>query len=118
MSLAAEIGARGTALVSYEREAYAAPDDHVRVTFDRNLRVRRPDADDPLSRRHRPFHLRMGGVIVEIKFTGLFPGWLSDMVRIFSMSRQPVPKYVKCMQAMRTTDFEMMRRTEAMRRSE
>ena len=36
----------------------------------------------------------MAGSIIEIKFTERFPGWVHDLVRVFGLKQQPVPKYV------------------------
>jgi hypothetical protein len=36
----------------------------------------------------------VGETIIEIKFTERFPSWINDLVRIFGLKQQPVPKYV------------------------
>jgi hypothetical protein len=39
-------------------------------------------------------------VIVEIKFTELYPGWVRDLVRELGLKQQPVPKYVMSVDAL------------------
>jgi len=34
------------------------------------------------------------GVILEIKFTGAYPAWISQMVKYFDLRQQPISKYV------------------------
>ena len=108
--LAMTIGARGHIIVSYDREAWVTPhDDDVRLTFDRRLSVRRFEPGQPLVNDRRSFHLRMGGVILELKFTNSFPLWMNDMVRLFDLERSPLPKYVKSVQALSTKAYRRMR---------
>jgi hypothetical protein len=38
------------------------------------------------------------GVILEIKFTDRFPCWTRDMVQMFGLSRQSMPKYCECVE--------------------
>lgn len=110
LDLAMTIGASGRVIVSYDREAWVTPQDNsVRLTFDRRISVRRFEAGDPLVNGRRSFHLRMGGVILELKFTNSFPSWMNDMVLLFDLERSPLPKYVKCVQALSTGDYRRMR---------
>ena len=93
------IEGRPTAFVSYQREAYVAPENpSTRITFDRRLAAHtyRRGFDDvaiaPGMRAH------VGGVVLEIKFTDRFPNWMREMVEVFSLVRQPMAKYVTCVQ--------------------
>ncbi len=94
------IGARPMVLVRYDREAYFStlnPD--VRVTYDRRLRARASD---------RPL-VRVGGsdwdlvdgrsVIVEFKFTGQCPAWLSHAARKMNLQRTSFSKYAHSIEA-------------------
>ena len=96
-----EIGARATAFVGYLREAYVSPtDDRLRITFDRGVR------GTEFGRHHRfeppreRTETNVGGVILEIKFTDCFPGWLTELVQAFDLQRRSVPKYVHCVKAL------------------
>lgn len=90
------IRARPAVLVRYMRQAYEC-DSHnrVRVTFDRQLAynvTRLPDVRLGGSGWRRNAYT-LNGVVLEIKFTGHFPVWLSDMVRHFDLRQQSISKY-------------------------
>jgi hypothetical protein len=81
--------------VRYIRRAYEGDSaNRVRVTFDRRL--------CHCIRRCPTVSLNGGGwsrhqardVILEIKFTGRYPAWLSQMARCFNLRQQSVSKYV------------------------
>lgn len=95
--LARACNAAGAVIVGYHREAYVAPDNNeVRVTFDRNL-IGRP-FEGALHTAEQPgwVHPPMGGVVLELKFTGRFPFWMHDLVQLFDLQRVSFPKYVIC----------------------
>ena len=93
--------ARPMIRVRYMREAYESiAGDPVRITLDTELsHVATFDADVGLD-RGRWVATPMDGVILEIKFTEIFPSWVRDMVRVFGLKQQPVPKYVMCVDHM------------------
>jgi hypothetical protein len=96
-----EIGASAAAYAAYLREAYVSPqDDRLRITFDRHLRGSPFDPRNPLQPPRATREAGVGGVILEIKFTDCFPGWLSRMAQAFNLRRQSVPKYVHCVKAL------------------
>jgi hypothetical protein len=84
------------ALVRYMRKAYEG-DAHnrVRVTFDRDLGYK--ITNQPRIALGGPGwqtnHLALKGVILEIKFTGTYPIWLSDMVACFGLEARGISKY-------------------------
>jgi len=92
---AKQIGACPVLKVRYLRRAYEDENpNRVRITFDRQL------AYQVTNKAHISFN---GGnwhqhhsrnVILEIKFTGCYPAWLSRMVRGFNLQRQSFSKYV------------------------
>jgi len=90
------IRARPAILVRYMRQAYEG-DSHnrVRVTFDRHLAynvTRLPEVRLGGSGwRQNPY--TVNGVVLEIKYTGHFPVWLSEMVRYFDLRQQSISKY-------------------------
>jgi len=87
-------GARPVIRIRYRREAYESRlQEPVRLTIDTNVQY---------SSTHNPvFTYSSGmwkstpidGAIIEIKFTEMFPGWIADLIRTFSLIQQPVPKY-------------------------
>lgn len=92
-----QLQARGTAIVTYDREAYVTPDsDSVRVTFDRKIRtvpwVGEFRASDRNDWTYPPIH----GAVLELKFTERFPVWMRNLVRVFNLQRGSMPKYVEC----------------------
>jgi hypothetical protein len=99
-SLRDSLGAVGTSYVSYHREAYIARgSEHLRVTFDRELRGGVFHGED----LRLPLELaqpRLAGVVLELKFTDRFPRWMHELVQIFSLERCSVPKYVHCVEAL------------------
>jgi len=88
------INAGPVARVRYLRRAYESDtENRVRVTFDRQLAYNVGSAADvslvgPGWQRHF-----INGVILEIKFTGRYPAWLSRMVECFELRQQSVSKY-------------------------
>lgn len=90
------IKARPAVLVRYTRQAYEGGlENKLRVTFDRELaynvtslpEVRLGGGGWQLN----PYTL--GGIILEIKFTGNYPIWLSRMVKCFNLRQQSISKY-------------------------
>ncbi len=95
-----QIGAVGSHYVSYLREAYVSPDsDHVRVTFDRDVKGGYYEQGDPLRIPTRQNAVDHKDTILELKFTDRFPGWMGDLVRNFSLQRTSIPKYCDCVEA-------------------
>ena len=88
------IKARPMVLVRYLRCAYEGDSENrVRVTFDRDLCYNVTDKPDVklggLGWQRNP----QGGVILEIKFTGRYPAWLSRMAECFGLRQQSMSKY-------------------------
>jgi hypothetical protein len=86
--------ARPVVLVRYMREAFEnRTDARVRVTFDRQLSYQ--VMDKPVIKLNGPGWRKVpiNFVVLEIKFTGQFPSWLTDMVRLFELNRQSMSKY-------------------------
>ena len=111
--LRATVEARGQIVVSYSREAYVAPDGRsVRLTFDRQLSAHASNGALPLGSNGNGFHPRLGGPILELKFTDRFPSWMSELVEIFDLERRRMPKYVTCIKALRTPECRAMARRQ------
>jgi hypothetical protein len=100
--------AGGKVFLSYMREAHVSEEDEsIRVTFDRQLAASRCSGlsgMQDLKLRRIP----VGNVILELKFTNRFPIWLRHMVRIFSLERISVAKYVSCAQALGDPQLRMV----------
>jgi hypothetical protein len=99
------IAAGGCTYVYYHRQAYVSPDSNqARVTFDRQLEggIYVPGTDLAIpTDSARP---KMEGVVLELKFTDRFPNWMEILARDFNLQRTSVPKYVKCVDALRERD--------------
>jgi hypothetical protein len=90
------VGADGHAYVSYEREAYASPDERVRVTCDRRIRSAPYHHVFKLPAPDEWAYPPVPGVVLELKFTERFPTWMGDMVHALNLQRGPMAKYVAC----------------------
>lgn len=99
--------ADGTAYVTYQREAFISPtDESVRVTFDRNMIAGTYNHRDLTIEEPRiPTQIRMPdgkpGVVLELKFVNRFPNWMRTLAHEFQLKRVAMPKYVKCVTALR-----------------
>lgn len=102
VGLVASHALRPVVLVRYEREPYVGlVDRRTRLTFDRSLRARRVSgaeleggdggyrAIDYASAFDQP----MSQVIVEMKFDGVAPVWMRDIVYRFGLLRSAFSKY-------------------------
>lgn len=89
-----ELQARPTAHVAYQREAWmSARDNSVRVTMDREVRFE-PDPTLRLdSEMTAPIVVFDRRVILELKFTGRFPDWWRELVRVFGLRQGSAAKY-------------------------
>ena len=96
------IGADPSVYVSFLREAYVSPDsDQFRVTIDHNVRAGHYLPDSNLSWPSQQVKSNIDRVILELKFTDRFAKWMHEMVRTFNLQRCSVPKYVRCIDAVR-----------------
>lgn len=100
--VAADAGAIPTLHVRYEREAYeSAVDQYARVTFDRNIRVRRADGwnlcppdsgwclfDDYWRSDHPTLP-----IVLELKCETIVPFWLLDIIRRYELIQSTFSKY-------------------------
>jgi len=100
-----ELKADGQAFVSYMREAYVAPDSNdVRLTFDRNLVARPYLKSIIMPSDEYAIRPKVPTVVLELKFTDRFPNWMHELVSVFNLRRESMPKYVECLQSLRTGD--------------
>lgn len=102
-NIANRVKARGLIYISYVREIFEAPDDEeLRVTFDRHVRATPYDGSGRLhvpthgyatSAARPPYHLAPDGIVLELKYEGRAPMWMSDLVNIFNLERRAMCKF-------------------------
>jgi hypothetical protein len=95
------INARPAILIRYMRQAYEGDSDNrLRVTLDRELCYKVTSVPKVAlnSRGWQRHSISLSGVILEIKFTGLYPAWISQMVKCCDLQQQPISKYVSSVQ--------------------
>ena len=92
-----KMAARPNVMNKYDREAYVSEcDNSVRVTFDRHLQGGNWNGDLEHPQGERWLSPKIGGVILELKFTQRFPTWMHELSRRFQLQKTSVPKYVEC----------------------
>jgi len=84
-------------LVRYLRQAYEADSENtkLRVTFDDRLSYKMPETIDTSITARGFKDVLVGKNILEIKFTGRYPAWLSRMIKHFNLRSQSCSKYAK-----------------------
>jgi hypothetical protein len=90
------IGAGPMVLIKYLRKAYEGEGhNRVRVTFDKDLmyNVTKEPAVRLNCKGYQLHKLSLDKVILEIKFTGRYPEWLSTMAKHFELQQQSMSKY-------------------------
>lgn len=91
------IGCTPRVLVRYSREAcVGAHGEPVRLTFDRHLMCSPclEYASDTWKKKLPWYEVPAHPVVFEVKFTGPFPGWVTQLVRRFHLTSRSVSKYV------------------------
>lgn len=88
-------------LIRYMREAFeSTSENRVRITFDRELYYK--VTAEPAVRLGgvgwQPNDLTRGYAILEIKFTGVYPVWLSRLVRHFNLDVRSISKFSTSME--------------------
>ncbi|MFO1496971.1 MAG: polyphosphate polymerase domain-containing protein [Verrucomicrobiota bacterium] len=80
--------------IVYQREAWISPHNNsVRLTMDRDVMCD-PDPTTRLATSLlNPVCVFGKSVILELKFTGRFPDWFGELVRIFNLVQGPAAKY-------------------------
>lgn len=86
--------AKPRAHVSYQREAWISPHDNsVRVTMDRAVQISPEFVTRFTEKMDDPITVFGDLVILELKFTGRFPGWFKELVRVFNLKQGSASKY-------------------------
>ncbi len=80
--------------VAYRREAWLSRHDNsVRVTLDRDVRTEAQPAPRIDCRMANPRLVFGDRVVLELKFTGRFPDWFRELVRVFGLMQCGAAKY-------------------------
>ena len=98
---ASYLSAQPAVLIRYLRKAYESESENrVRVTFDRELyyKVTKEPRVTLNGSGWQPNLLMVKGVILEIKFTGTYPIWLSRLVTTFNLNPRSISKFATSMQ--------------------
>ncbi len=98
------IDATPRVVVRYMREAFIGKaEEPLRITFDRNLSCLPSDRFDPVGWMASP-HWNDGAglpLVMEVKFSDIYPCWVGDLIRRFNLIRESFAKYVVCVDALR-----------------
>ncbi len=97
-TMTARLDCRPLLRVKYRREAYeSVATDSARITFDSKLE-QSVTTEDSLVLSGAFAAVPARGVILEVKFTDRFPGWVGSLVERFQLQRVSVPKYLMCVE--------------------
>ena len=89
-----EVRAKPKAHVAYLREAWISPHNNsVRVTMDRDVRFEPELTPRFCAEFSNPTSVFGSLVVLELKFTGRFPDWFRELVRIFGLAQCSAAKY-------------------------
>jgi len=103
--------ARPKAHIAYRREAWTTPHDNsARVTMDRQVRFDYHPNQLFRTEMGHPLTVFPNNVILELKFTGRFPDWFSELVRCFNLWQGSAAKYVDGLTIMMDSgsDFDLL----------
>jgi hypothetical protein len=90
-----QIQAEPMAHVAYRREAWLSEgSNRVRVTMDRQVQSCREPSIRLDAQLTNPITVFGDEVVLELKFTGRFPSWMGDLVRVFNLKQCSAAKYV------------------------
>ncbi len=91
-----QLQARPKVHVAYDREAWMPVDggNSVRVTLDRRVRSCPETTAHLVADMTDPVHVFGDQVVLELKYTGRFPNWFGDLVRVFNLRQTSAAKYV------------------------
>lgn len=89
--------------VSYRRHAYVGGTrDLVRITFDSAIVAAPPTPKMSEPARWHPLPEVRALVVLELKYTGAYPGWVGDMIRQFHLDRWSMSKYRQGVEVIRS----------------
>lgn len=89
-----QLRARPITHVAYQRQAWTSRENNrTRVTFDRRVMTCREPSLHLDARMDHPVCVFGDDVVLELKFTGRFPGWMGDLTRAFGLKQSSAAKY-------------------------
>jgi len=91
-------------VVRYLREAHLSKmDEPLRITFDTEITCLPSEHFDPEAWFASPYWFEPPDlpIVLEVKFTDTFPGWVEDIVHRLNLRRDSFSKYVICADALR-----------------
>lgn len=89
-----QIRAKPKAHVAYLREAWISPHNNsVRVTMDRRVQCAPEFTTQLRGEMEHPVLVFGNKVVFELKFTGRFPDWFRELVRLFGLAQCSAAKY-------------------------
>lgn len=89
-----QLNAKPKSHIFYQREAYVAENDEVRVTMDRDI-YSEPNLSPTIKvKMTKPVLSYAGFVVLELKFTNRFPNWFRELVRVANSMQCGAAKYV------------------------
>lgn len=110
--LVAHYNAAPKVVVRYMREAYVGKmDEPLRITFDNQLTCLPSAHFDPDGWESSPYWFEPPAtpIVLEVKFTDTFPGWVADIVRRLNLLRDSFSKYVVCVDALAAEGINVAR---------
>lgn len=94
LTLMTDLQAIPTAHVAYLREAWMSPrDNSIRVTMDRDVLFEPDPTTTMQAAMIDPVRVFGSRVILELKFTGRYPDWWNELVRVFGLQQASAAKY-------------------------
>lgn len=94
LTLMTDLQALPTAHVAYLREAWMSPrDNSIRVTMDRDVLFEPDPTTTMQAAMIDPVRVFGSRVILELKFTGRYPDWWNELVRVFGLQQASAAKY-------------------------
>ncbi len=94
VELMTSINAKPKAHVAYRREAWVQPDDNtIRVTIDRQTLCGVDQTSELNAELVQPYSVFGKMAVLELKFTGRFPQWFSQLVRSFGLHQGSAAKF-------------------------
>ncbi|MCK4261057.1 MAG: polyphosphate polymerase domain-containing protein [Halanaerobiales bacterium] len=89
-------GLQPKVIVDYYREAYILPYNQIRITFDKNLSLAKPQKNIFNRNLHSYNVGEEYAIILEVKYNNFLPGFLRKILEMYCSNRMAVSKYVLC----------------------
>jgi hypothetical protein len=113
-----QLQARPIAHVAYRREAWLSMgNNRTRVTMDRRVQTCREPSIRLDAKLTDPVTVFGDDVVLELKFTGRFPNWMSELVQVFGLEPCSAAKYVDGIERIKeNADIPLMPAIDGMNR--